>query len=248
MRKLFSLFALGLASCSSADLRPEEWRSAGPPAAARQAGEELLGKMRVAHGFPVSVRNSPKLVRAIQVEDQWQSTLLRWFTPLDTNTQSFEAKLSLTPAAAEIWLSERYLTWSLDSSVSSVDGWDAVYADSVHRYFYFAGLPFTEPIAMPSAELLGERYTRVWVSYAEDEAVLWLNPVDHRLRWAEFTFRSANASYRGVLDFTAWSDGSPSSGSSGCLLPTEVVIRDGFEGEAVHTLRFRLMPARPTSD
>jgi hypothetical protein len=67
MRKIFSLFALGLASCSSADLRPQEWRSAGPPAAARSAGEDLLGVMRVAHGFPASARTSPKLVRTPSV-------------------------------------------------------------------------------------------------------------------------------------------------------------------------------------
>jgi len=248
MRKLLSLSALGLASCSSADLRPEEWRSAGPPAAARQAGEELLGKMRVAHGFSASAQASPQVVRTVQVEDQWQSTLLRWFTPLDSNTQSFSASLSLAPAAAEIWLGERRLTWSLDSSASSVDGWDAVYADSVHRYFYFAGLSFSEPTAMPTAELLGERYARIWVSYAEDEAVLWLNLTDHRLRWAEFTFRSASTSYRGVLDFAAWSDDLPSSQLSGRSLPTMVVIRDGFEDEAVHTLRFRLEPAELRSD
>jgi hypothetical protein len=173
---------------------------------------------------------------------------LRWFTPLDSNVQSFRARLSLVPSATEIWLGEKSLKWGLDPSASTVEGWGAVYADSVHRYFYFVGLPFREPAAMPAAELLGERYERIWVRYADDEAVLWLNPVNHQLRWAEFTFRSASSGYRGVLDFAAWSDGSPSSQSGGYLLPTEVIIRDDFEDDPVHTLRFRLEPSGPQDE
>jgi hypothetical protein len=204
--------------------------------------------MRVAHGFPASAQSSPELVHTLQVEDQWQSTLLRWFTPLDSNTQRFRAKLSLAPAVAELWFGERQLSWSFDPSSHNQGGWDAVYADSVHRYFYFVGLSFSEPTAMPAAEIQGKRYARVWVKYADDEAVLWLNPVNHRLRWAEFTFRSASSSYRGVLDFAAWSDGSLSRQASRCLLPTQVVIRDRFEGDATHTLQFRIEPEDPTSD
>lgn len=241
LRPLTCVLAAWLASCSHADLRPETWQAEGPPAGADCLGASSLAEMRQLHGFEGQA--PAELELDVRVEDAWESTLLRWFTPLEANVQRFDAALRLLPAQAELRLAEsQSLQWGAGFGVNSVSGWDAVYADSLHRYFFFAGLRFESAVSMQPAELEGKVYERIWVEFAGDQAVLWIDSESGRLRWAEFTFRSVSKSYRGVLDFALWSKWEHPASAKQFLLPATIIVRDDFHQAAVHTLHFAPAP------
>lgn len=248
--RAFAVLLCGLlAACGTATFQPEAWGSGGPPLEARAAADWELQQIRRAHGGEARAAGlTEPLAFAVQVRDLWQSGILRWFTPLDANDQSFVAMLVVEPPAVEADLDGRLLRWSASRADEAgdvparVDGWDAVYLDSLHRYFLLPLLPFDESARLPAASYEGRAYRRLWARYGEDEVVLWSVPETGRLRLAEFTFRAVGKGYTGVLDFAGWTEFPTTDGWETRLLPSDIVVRNHLRGGIVHRLLVEPQP------
>lgn len=231
MARFRSWLLLLLPSCATATFQPEEWGEDGPPAELAVKGAYALGELAAAHGSA-----GDGLQFALNVRDEWDSTLLRWFTPLTANDQTFEGVLLLHDVVA-LRIGEQQLRWSRGGEEFTVEGWTAVYADSLYRYFFLPLLDYSAAAPLADADFDGKTYQRLWAQYDEDEVVLWIDPATQRLRFAEFTFRSVSKGYTGVLDYPEWRE-FEAPGSTPRLLPTEVLVRKGLGKKVVHRLSF----------
>lgn len=246
MLRFLVLAVLFAPACANATFQPVDWPSKGPSPAAEVSGEWELGVLRRAHGVvPRPSSLDAPLAFDVQVRDEWDSGILRWFTPLDENDQTFLAHLELDPARARLDLPQGPLNWSRERSESEADGWHAVYADSVHRYFLLPLLSFDAYGSLEAGTVDGQTYRRLWARYGQDEMVLWSHPDTGRLHYAEFTFRSVSGGYTGVLAFPDWAEFPSNDGWESRLLPTEILVLDDFGSEVVHRLTFE--PIAPGS-
>ena len=233
----FLILAL-LPACSAATFQPVDWPRSGPPSEARTTGEWELGVMRNAHGVKPSPGGLAAPLRfATQVRDTWDSAILRWFTPLESNEAEFWALITVDPAEAELAL-DQPVRWRAEETGERIGGWDEVYVDSVHRYFALPLLYFDMYGSLPSQSTGGKAYRRLWAAFGDDEFVLWTDPETGRLAFAEFTFRGVSNGYTGILEYLEWSEFRSADGWDTRILPTTVLVRNDFDGEVVHQLDF----------
>ncbi|MCH2101791.1 MAG: hypothetical protein MK209_07700, partial [Planctomycetes bacterium] len=191
---------------SVATFQPVDWPRFGPPSGARATGEWELGAMRSAHGARVSPSGPESHLRfAAKVRDSWDSSILRWFTPLEPSDAEFWALLTLEPAETEFAFAEP-LSWRADREGGELGGWTEVYADSLHRYFLLPLLNFNAYGSLPSKSIAGRAYRRLWATFDSDEFVLWTDPDTGRLVFAEYTFRKVSEGHTGVLEFLSWAE------------------------------------------
>ncbi|MHC4837602.1 MAG: hypothetical protein ACYTF3_05395 [Planctomycetota bacterium] len=208
-------------SCSTATFLPPEWHEEGVPVAAQGEGAALLAAMRQAHGA-----GADAVEVELEVRDRWESTLLRWFTPLDANDQTFDARLRLDPPQV------------------LAEDWKGLYPESFHRYLFLPLLPdLAEPAALPHGAWDGIGHRKLWVRLGEDEMVLWLHPTTMRVDRADITYREVTRGYRGTLLFPGWRE-FPTVDGATVLLPPVIQVHEADAGDLVHRFDLRTRPGR----
>ncbi len=253
-RLLPAALVVMLTQCSIADLRDAKLRE-GVTEQARARGLELMRKAALAHGMKADGFKpgvSP-LVEA-RGKDVWYSSLMRRFTPLDRNSQSFRMTLKKGGDRFEVLNGEskgrvlgregaRYFT------IAAAKGSKPVYEDSSAAFIYleslrlYMELPFLAAgmgnVAYMGRENIGGRpHELVFTSPGgfepsdkADQYVFALDAETNRITYVRFTYRKVFSFYKGVLrydDFRALGD---------LLMPHRIAILDAADDdEPVHEI------------
>ncbi len=214
------LLILMLTGCSTANLisedRQQEWTSLDLKKTIQQLQQEVLRQI------DPSNRYQPGTIMQLTASDTWNSTLIRWMTPLDRDKQLFQARLRLYHRGIEY----TFLNGEKKGQTIGFDGQSYEYAATEKSYKESAGSSlYLKPlqsymewsqtlIRNSTLTLLGIREienTPYWVAYATegsaeeldqyDQYLIYINTQNNRIDYIEFTMRELMKSYKGVIHY-----------------------------------------------
>lgn len=154
--------------------------------------------------------------------DTWNSTVIRWLTPLDNNSQRFRAHLKLYHNGIDFTFlngDQKGTTIGFDGQSYLYEGNRKTYEKSAAISLYLGPLQsylewHQTLIHNPTLKLLGKQELNnhsYWVAYAEygdtselekhDQFLIYINTDTKRVDYIEFTLRKLMNSYRGVIHY-----------------------------------------------
>jgi len=252
------LLFLILTGCSTANLisedRREEWTPLQSEKSIQQLQQEVLRQMD-----PFNRYQRGKIMR-VTASDTWNSTLIRWMTPLDRDKQKFQARLSLYHQGIEY----TFLNGEKKEQTIGFDGQSYEYVKTEKRYTESRGsslylgplqsyLEWSQTLMRhPTQKLLGMREINnipYWIVYTiegsvekldqYDQYLIYINAQNNRIDYVEFTMRDLMKSYKGVVHYKNYKT------VEGILMPFWIGIANGiFQPDfdhyfAVESIEFR---------
>jgi hypothetical protein len=234
------LFFLMLTGCSTANLisedRRQEWASLNIEKTFQQLQQEVMRQID-----PLN-RYQQGTIMHVTASDTWNSTLIRWMTPLDRDKQKFHARLALYHQGIEY----TFLNGEKKGQTIGFDGRSYEYVAAKKRYKESAGSSlYLRPLQSyfewiqtlmrnPTLTLLGMREiknTPYWIVYATegslekldqyDQYLIYINTQNSRIDYIEFTMRDLMKSYKGVVHYKNHKT------VQGILMPFWIGIADG---------------------
>ena len=212
-----SMFFTG---CSTANLISEkakaEYKQVDENISFTHIRQEILGNIdpfgRYKEGLSMNVTAS----------DIWESTFIRWLTPLDENDQKFQARLRLYHQGIEF----TFLNGDQKGRTIGFDGRSyesaelqkvykestaiSLYLESLQNYFEWHQTLLRSPglEVMGTKEIENVSYLVVYVTSGTgngldtyDQYLIYLNTRDKRIDYIEFTMRELMKSYKGVIHY-----------------------------------------------
>ncbi len=243
-----TLLLFGGAGCGTARLREGE--------AVQPGGGELLRELARRRGLEIWERSAELNITLV---DRWDSTLLRWLTPLPANEQRLS--LTLSPGGKRIRL--EFLGGDRAGEIIGVDE-GAYYEmdEGVPRYLnrplariyleslaLYVELIFRAP-RMAEIALLGDadcsmgRCRRVYAGPGAaapggDEYIVWLSPAGDKAPRIDFTYRELGAAYQGRLQL----DGEVES--QGLRMPGRIdILSTDPDAAPAHTVLIESLTSR----
>lgn len=236
-------FLLATSGCATADLRPPSLRGAVSDeslARGHSLWQESLGERG-------GDRWAGKTTAELTLRDTWESSLLRWFTPLESNEETLRGTIRLREDRSEFEVvakgDERKLFRIADAGYRDAerqqpDSEIQLYLESLQLYFE---LPFREPETIAYAgerALDGRTFDLLLMSDGplepardRDQYLVWLSRETNRPEVIEITYRDVLSSYRGALHYGDWRL------VDGMLVPFRIAVTGGVEDrDPVHTL------------
>ncbi|MCB1143290.1 MAG: hypothetical protein H7A24_12430 [Leptospiraceae bacterium] len=247
-------FILGLiwisifSSCKLADLRTDEVRSL-PDDSNSSGALEILSILSKDHSF-TEWEKSENL--KIILTDEWSSSFMRYFTPLDSNSEQLSLVLNLKSGSMKI----EFLTGSqkgkiylyAKNTVSSQDG--SKPPTSAKLYFESLSLYLRLPILLERFKhiqilkdifpLRGNNYKRIFATdgslpaNSDSDQYMYYISEEKYIHAIEFTYRKVFDSYRGFLVFQNYKEINKKN------FPFSISIREDLENESfVHNLNIQ---------
>lgn len=214
------LLFLMVIGCSPANLLSEEGKRRIAPLDRSITVEQLRHDVLQAIDPQDRYRKGSRMV--ITATDIWESTIIRWLTPLDENRQRFQARLALYHQGIEF----TFLNGDHTGSTIGFDGESYQVIESEKKYKKSATISlYLGPlqnylewhqtlIRNGTLKVLGTRQIRnipYWVGFAtqgpalelsrHDQFLVYINQKTHRIDYIEFTLRELMKSYRGVVHY-----------------------------------------------
>ena len=179
--------------------------------------------------------------------DRWHSTVMRWLTPNDSNTESFSALFNTTQGSEKLTLeagkqlrrhSQSEPWWRADQKRAAKTS-EIIYAESLFLYLH---LPMLEQ-QLYNVTLLGPAtinnttYKRLFFTLAPgasdnqqiDQYVAYWNEQTQQLDFINFTYRDLYASYQGVFGSLI------TNSNKGKKYPRQIDIQNHFTSQKMFT-------------
>jgi len=214
------LLLLVISSCSTANLISKETM------VGLQPPETDMNVNQLRHDIATTIDPSGTYQTASSMEvvatDTWDSTIVRWLTPLDRNVQRFRAFLKLRHNGIEF----TFLDGDQTGEIIGFDGQSYRYAGKRKQYEESAAISlYLDPLQRylewpctlvndPNLTLLGSRSingTPYWIAYVtegdttrldqHDQFLVYINKKRKTVDYIEFTMRKLMDSYRGVVHY-----------------------------------------------
>lgn len=222
--KLLLLLTVGsllvFTGCSTADLYSEKSRQGIIAAKNSSTSEQFIHKVLQAID-PADLYSKKSSLR-VKALDVWESTIVRWLTPLTDNRQQFEGRLNLFHQGVEF----TYLNGDKKGNIIGFDGQPyeiagkgkeykdsssiALYLGPLQSYFEW----HQTLLRKGEHQLLGRKvmnnkpYEVVYVTEGRSENLedynqylVYVNAETHLVEFIEFTMRELMASYKGVIHY-----------------------------------------------
>jgi hypothetical protein len=214
------VWPLLISGCSTADLISEE-RMAG----LKQLDSDITAD-HLRHDILKNIDPSNHYREGSSMDvvatDAWNSTIIRWLTPLDKNEQRFRAQLMLFHKGIEFTFlngDQKDKTIGFDGRSYHYEGRRKIYEKSAAMSLYLG--PLQRYLEWPRTlmskkklKLLGEKGVNnhsYWVVYATegntaeldqyDQFLIYINKNSNTIDYIEFTMRELMKSYVGVIHY-----------------------------------------------
>ena len=184
--------------------------------------------------------------------DRWNSTFLRWLTPLQTNEGSFVATIDSVTGEHQLELLANHTfgydglvnSWKNKSTGSVSSSMERIYIESLLLYLQ---LPLMigdgkQQTILPSEIIRDKTYHRMFFMLEEgdtkdpqkDHYVGYWNTETNLLEYMLFTYRDLYASYKGTLFFSDYQE------MSGIRYPTSIAIQNSItSAKDVHRIHVK---------
>ena len=253
------LLFLILTGCSTSNLisedRRQEWGALQSEKSIQQLQQEVLRQID-----PFNRYQRGKIMR-VTASDTWNSTLIRWMTPLDRDIQKFQARLALYHQGIEY----TFLNGEKKEQIIGFDGKSYEYVKNEKRYTESAGsslylgplqsyLEWCQTLMRhPTQKLLGMREINsipYWIVYTvegsdekldqHDQYLIYINAQNSQIDYVEFTMRDLMKSYKGVVHYKNHKM------VQGILMPFWIGIADSiFQPDFDHYFTIELIEFHP---
>jgi hypothetical protein len=211
---------LFLTNCSTVNLISEERRQEFKPIAGEFSIQEL--RREVFRNIDPSQRYQKGTTLRVTGSDMWESTFIRWMTPLDENAQKFQAQLKLYHQGIEYMFlngKQKGQTIGFDGQSYRYVGTQKSYEESSSIALYLGPLQsyfeWHQTLLRRSAlELIGTKriknvqYLICYVTEGStqaldkyDQYLVYINTKSNRIDYIEFTMRKLMKSYKGVVHY-----------------------------------------------
>lgn len=209
-----------LTHCSTANLNSNERRGRFKPVAEDVAIREM--RQDVIRNIDPAQRYQKEATMRIIASDIWESTVIRWLTPLDENEQKFQAHLKLYHQGIEytfLYGERKGRTIGFDGRSYQYDGTRKHYKESSKIALYLGPLQsyfewHQTLLRNPTLETIGTKEINninYLVLYAtegptaeldeHDQYAIYVNTNSRRIDYIEFTMRKLMKSYTGVVHY-----------------------------------------------
>lgn len=214
------MLAVLLTSCATADLASEERRHELKPVPSEVSLKEVTRS--VLQNIDPGSNYQQGRILEVTGADVWESTVIRWLTPLDENTQRFEASLKLFGQGIEFTFRNGQSagrTLGFDGQSYRVQGSEKTYERSSRVALYLGPLQnylewHQTLLRNPTLTLQGVRTIRgtdylvllatkgsIQDLDTHDQYLVYVNSRSRRVDYVEFTLRALMDSYSGVLHY-----------------------------------------------
>jgi len=183
--------------------------------------------------------------------DRWNSSLMRWLTPLKSNKENFVVSHDMSGSFQRLKLAsgtvlshrEQMAQWTTQTA-AKVSGKERIYAESLLLYIQlptFAMKVFNAQRLSPQ-KIADKHYERLFFMLQKgavkdatlDHFVAYWNPQSKRIDYLVFTYRDLFASYKGVLQLTDYAK------HDGISYPRKLRVQNGFlDTKDVHQIEIQ---------
>ncbi|ACN13266.1 hypothetical protein HRM2_01440 [Desulforapulum autotrophicum HRM2] len=218
---VMGIMLLILSGCSTANLNSPERRQDFKPLGGDVSIQQLQGE--VLQTMDPLGRYQKHSAMEVTGTDVWESTIIRWLTPLDENTQQFHARLGLSRQQIEFTFlngEKKGQTIGFDGKSYERTGTRKRHRKSASISLYLGPLQcylewHQTLMRHPALTLVGTTeintipYRVVYATQGPptrdlaeyDQYLIYINTRTNRIDYVEFTLRKLSRSYRGVVHY-----------------------------------------------